>query len=86
MNKCNNCAKFLTCDRRQCNQVTFLQAGQLDRLETNPKYLKIDINTFTLQKSIEQFRKAICNFGIVAKETLEEDKKKFIEMLKKEEN
>ena len=41
MNKCNNCAKFLTCDRRKCNQITFLQAGQLDRLEV--KQLKIDI-------------------------------------------
>lgn len=41
MNKCNNCAKFLTCDRRQCNRVTFLQARQLDRLEV--KQLKIDI-------------------------------------------
>lgn len=41
MNKCNNCAKFLTCDRRKCDQVTFLQAGQLERLEVNQ--LKIDI-------------------------------------------
>lgn len=41
MNKCNNCAKFLTCDRKQCNQVTFLQAGQLERVEV--KKLKIDI-------------------------------------------
>ena len=41
MNKCNNCAKFLTCDRRKCNQVTFLQAGQLERVEV--KQLKIDI-------------------------------------------
>lgn len=41
MNKCNNCAKFLTCDRKECNQVTFLQAGQIDRLEV--KQLKIDI-------------------------------------------
>ena len=84
MDKCNNCAKFLTCDRRKCNQVTFLQAGQLDRLETNPKYLKIDINTFTLQKSIEQFRKAICEFGMITKEALEEDKKKFIKGLEEE--
>ena len=77
MDKCNNCAKFLTCDRRQCNQITFLQAGQLDRLETNLKYLKIDINTFTLQKSIEEFRKALCEFGMITKRALEEDKKKF---------
>lgn len=79
MNKCNNCAKFLTCDRRQCDQVTFLQAGQLERLETNLKYLRIDFNTITLQKSLEELRKAICQFGIVAKEALEEDKKKWIE-------
>lgn len=68
MNKCNNCTKFSTCDRRQCNQVTFLQAGQLERLETNLKYLRIDFNTITLQKSLEELRKAICQFGIVAKE------------------
>lgn len=37
MNKCNNCAKFLTCDRRQCKQVTFLQVGQLDRLKEKEK-------------------------------------------------
>ena len=84
MNKCNNCAKFLTCDRRQCDQVTFLQAGQLERLETNLKYLRIDFNTITLQKSLEELRKAICQFGIVAKEALEENKKKFIKGLEEE--
>ena len=75
MNKCNNCAKFLTCDRRKCEQVTFLQAGQLERLEYSRNFFKIKQNS--LAESIEQFRKAICNFGIVAKEALEEDKKKF---------
>ena len=84
MNKCNNCAKFLTCDRRKCEQVTFLQAGQLERIKYSRNFFKTNPNS--LAESIEQFRKAICNSGIVAKETLEEDKKKFIEMLKKEEN
>lgn len=84
MNKCNNCAKFLTCDRRKCEQVTFLQAGQLERLETNPKYLEIDINTFTLQNSIEKFRKSLCEFGMIIKELSEEDKKKFIKGLEEE--
>ncbi len=37
MNKCNNCAKFLTCDRRKCEQVTFLQAGQIHKLEVKEK-------------------------------------------------
>ena len=85
MNKCNNCAKFLTCDRIKCDQVTFLQAGQLERLETNLKYLRIDFNTLTLQKSLEEFRKAICKFGMITKRALEEDKKKFIEGLSREE-
>lgn len=33
MNKCNNCVKFLTCNRTECNQITFLQANQIERLE-----------------------------------------------------
>lgn len=33
MNKCNNCVKFLTCDGRKRDQVTFLQAKQLDKLD-----------------------------------------------------
>lgn len=33
MNKCNNCTKFLTCDREECSQVTYLQAGQIDRVK-----------------------------------------------------
>ena len=34
MSKCNNCTKFLTCNREECNQVTYLQAGQIDRVKT----------------------------------------------------
>lgn len=34
MGKCNNCTKFLTCNRTECNQVTYLQANQIERLET----------------------------------------------------
>ena len=30
---CNKCAKFLTCNRKECNQVTYLQANQIERLE-----------------------------------------------------
>ena len=84
MNKCNNCAKFLTCDRKECYQVTFLQAGQLERIKYSLNFFKINPNS--LAESMEQFRKAIWEFGMVTKEELEEDKKKFIEMLKKEEN
>ena len=83
MNKCNNCAKFLTCDRRKCDQVTFLQANQLEKIEYSKDFLKN--NTNILKESFEEFKKFICEFGMVAKEALEEDKKKFIEALKKEE-
>ena len=30
-NKCNNCAKFLTCNRRECKKVTFVEAEILDK-------------------------------------------------------
>lgn len=33
MNKCNNCTKFLTCNREVCKQVTYLQAGQTEKIE-----------------------------------------------------
>ena len=84
MNKCNNCAKFLTCDRKECDQVTFLQANQLEKIEYSKDFLKN--NTNILKESFEEFKKFIWEFGMVTKEELEEDKKKFIEMLKKEEN
>lgn len=48
MNKCNNCAKFLTCDRRECKQITFLQAGQLDRLEVKKLTYNIEIDNRAL--------------------------------------
>lgn len=37
MSKCNNCTKFLTCNRETCEQVTYLQAGQIDRIEAKEK-------------------------------------------------
>lgn len=82
MNKCNNCTKFLTCDRRECKQITFLQAEQLDRIKIKPQYLKIDSKA--LEKSIEEFSKAIYQFEILVKKRLEEDTKNFTEGLNKE--
>ena len=41
MSKCNNCTKFLTCDRKECKQVTFIQAGILDK----PKEIKKERNS-----------------------------------------
>lgn len=34
MGKCNNCTKFLTCNRTECKQVTYLQANQIEKIET----------------------------------------------------
>ena len=31
--KCNNCVKKLTCNRKTCKQVTYLQAEQIERIE-----------------------------------------------------
>lgn len=40
MNKCNNCTKFLTCNREECSQVTYLQAGQINRVEMEEKTME----------------------------------------------
>ena len=29
--KCNNCAKFLTCNKQKCKKMTFVEAGILDK-------------------------------------------------------
>ena len=36
-NRCNNCVKFLTCDRAKCEQITYLQASQIERIEAISK-------------------------------------------------
>lgn len=38
-NKCNNCAKFLTCDRRKCEKITFVEAGILERAKVKQESL-----------------------------------------------
>lgn len=37
MNKCNNCTKFLICNKEKCKQITYLQAGQTDKIEVKEK-------------------------------------------------
>jgi len=32
--KCNNCAKFLTCNKEQCEKISYIEAGILDRPKT----------------------------------------------------
>lgn len=64
MNKCNNCVKFLTCNRTECNQITFLQANQIERLEVK----EIDIS---LEIDFRKFKEAVCMAGTTLKQVLE---------------
>lgn len=32
--KCNTCAKFLTCNKKDCNKITFVKAGILEKPKT----------------------------------------------------
>lgn len=62
-NKCNNCAKFLTCDKMQCKKITFIEAGILDK----PKIIQNDDEILTeiikklgdtMQESLYTIKKA----------------------------
>ncbi len=67
-NKCNNCAKFLTCDRKKCKKITFVKAGIIDK----PKIVKRDGNGFIdfmismqeMQEAEENLRKAMQRISI----------------------
>lgn len=65
MGKCNNCTKFLTCNRTECNQVTYLQANQIERLETR-KGIELSI-----EAEYRIFKEAVCMAGISLKQLLE---------------
>lgn len=37
-NKCNTCAKFLTCNKKECKRITFVQAEILEKpKQINPQ-------------------------------------------------
>lgn len=65
MGKCNNCVKFLTCNRTECNQVTYLQANQIDRIETR-KETELSIET-----DFRRFKEAVCMAGTTLKQLSE---------------
>lgn len=59
-NKCNTCAKFLTCNRKECKKITFVQAKILDKpknIETT-KSTSVDFGIST-----EEFRKRLQRFA-----------------------
>ena len=64
MNKCNNCVKFLTCNRTECNQITYLQANQIERIEE--KEMDISLGT-----EFRKFKEAVCMAGTTLKQVLE---------------
>lgn len=65
MGKCNNCVKFLTCSRTECNQVTYLQANQIDRIETRK-----EIET-SLEADVRKLTEAMIKVGVISKQILE---------------
>ena len=65
MKKCNNCVKFLTCNRTECNQITYLQANQIDRIETR-KETELSIET-----DFRRFKEAVCMAGTTLKQLSE---------------
>lgn len=63
-NKCNNCVKFLTCNRTECNQVTYLQANQIDRIEVR-KVVKLSI-----EEDHKRLIEAMIKVGVTSKQIL----------------
>ena len=39
-NKCNTCAKFLTCSRKECKKVSFVEAGILEKPKNKVSFKK----------------------------------------------
>lgn len=65
MGKCNNCVKFLTCNRTECNQVTYLQANQIDRIEAR-KGIEL-----LIEADFKKFEEAVCTAGTTLKQLLD---------------
>ena len=65
MSKCNNCVKFLTCNRTDCKQVTYLQANQIDKVEAR-KEIELSI-----EFDFKKFKEAVCMAGTTLKQLLE---------------
>ena len=63
-NRCNNCVKFLTCNKTKCNQVTYLQANQIDRIEVR-KVVKLSI-----EEDHRRLIEAMIKVGVTSKQIL----------------
>lgn len=65
MSKCNNCVKFLTCNRTDCKQVTYLQANQIERIEAR-KGIEI-----SLEADIKRITEAMLKVGVTFRQLME---------------
>lgn len=65
MSKCNNCVKFLTCNRTDCKQVTYLQANQIERIEAR-KGIEI-----SLEADIKRITEAMIKVGVTFRQLIE---------------
>lgn len=79
MSKCNNCTKFLTCNRETCKQVTYLQAGQIEKIKEKRE-------TETTEEATIKLATAFKNLGnTIAKEVFKHFNKIFEERNSKNE-
>lgn len=69
MNKCKNCTKFLTCNREQCKQITYLQAGQTERMRVKSE--KKDFET--LKEAATKVNLAFCDLANIISKELNKD-------------
>lgn len=59
-NKCNNCAKFLTCDRRKCKKNYFCRSGDIRKSKSKARKLKFYTRSGkVLIKTIQAIKKQI---------------------------
>lgn len=59
MNKCNSCSKFLTCDRRKCEKISFVEAKILEKAKIEKFSTRSDKNFNKNNKNIKQQIKQI---------------------------
>lgn len=62
-NKCNTCAKFLTCNRKKCKKVTFVEAGILEK----PKIITEHYKYKDYEKDFKNMAKEFLKTGVSTK-------------------
>lgn len=55
-NKCNNCGKFLTCDKKECKKITFVEA---EIIEKPKRRRRKQMNNIDLEEIAKRFKMLI---------------------------